>query len=244
MRYKFRSTKPRFPSFCRQMRKHLGVCLGILVFTSALGFFGSPVVGQGRPSVSSGSYVIRATYDECLTRARQALEAEGYPAGRGGEQYYWGGKGIHWAIILCEPPGGSRFSFHIFVHSGNPDARISDAERDNLARRMGQPNPASSGSCSWVGQWRLNGFNGAVMTLRQSGDNVTGEYPGWHNGRVTSGRVGQSDGMLNLAGTWENNYGVGDRGSYQITMSADCNSWNGKWNTANNSGTWSAVRIR
>ena len=100
---------------------------------------------QQKPSVSIGSYVISANYQECFTRAQRALESEGYTAGRASEQFYWGAKGMHQAMIVCEPPGGSRYSYHVILASGALDARVTDAERDKLVARMAQANAGGGG---------------------------------------------------------------------------------------------------
>lgn len=118
-------------------------CFFLLLFVSAVVF--SPAgarsaAAQQRPAEAFGSYAIRDTYPDCLARARRTLDSEGYTASRvyprSGEDIHFGAKGIHWAIILCEPPGGSRYSFHIIVASGTADVSGAYAERDKLATRM------------------------------------------------------------------------------------------------------------
>jgi hypothetical protein len=103
-------------------------------------FFAAPASAQQRPSISFASYVVTPdTYLACIARAKRVLESEGYTFGQYDDMHH-AVKGIFQTIILCEPPGGSRYSFHIIVASGAFDGSVPGAERDKLARLMSNTN--------------------------------------------------------------------------------------------------------
>lgn len=103
----------------------------------------SPVVAQQRPAASVASGVLAINYEACLARARQSLLSEGFTADRGvagSANFYWGGKGIHWATIVCDgtPHADGKIDFHIWVASNSNDGNIPGVERVKLGNRMDQ----------------------------------------------------------------------------------------------------------
>ncbi len=88
------------------------------------------------------------------------------------------------------------------------------------------PSALQSGQHQWTGVWETDWREGgAVVTLEQDGDLVTGEYPGFEGSM--RGRVRMSQ----LSGTWEDAAGVG---TFTFSMSPDGQSFMGRFG----SGEW------
>lgn len=91
-----------------------------------------------RPALSVATGTVSINYDACLARARQALEAEGFTAERGGGNFFWGGKGVHSATIVCDGTQRTdgKVDFHVWVASNSNDGNVPGAERVRLGLRM------------------------------------------------------------------------------------------------------------
>lgn len=98
---------------------------------------------------------------------------------------------------------------------------------------------ASSGrqlANTWAGTWDTN-FG--IMTLKQHGGSVEGEYT-YDSGRIKNGQV---TGNL-LTGRWEEapSYsGPDDAGTFEWTRAPDGKSWSGKWKYDAPSSSWSSL---
>jgi hypothetical protein len=100
--------------------------------------------------------------------------------------------------------------------------------------------------CSFAGIWDTDW---GMMTLTQSGSQVTGSYP-HDNGRF-SGSVSGST----VRGTWSESPSYtppNDAGDVELTLSSDCNSFTGRWrygttgkwgSSASWDGSWSGTKI-
>ena len=208
------------------------IILAFLFFVSLLSTFAQT------PAVSVGSQQLSITYEDCLARARQALELEGYAVSRGGGNFYWGGKGIHHATIVCDENLNNRVDFHVFVASTSNDGNVPGAERVRLQQRMENPTTRVTGSNLCVpfeGVWITNY---TPITFRRSGNRVTGSY--------------EYQGASTLSGTLTENVLEGEysqpfypnpiyqRGRFRLVLNADGQSFTGQWWDANgaSSGAW------
>ncbi|MGD9118587.1 MAG: hypothetical protein PVJ08_07655 [Dehalococcoidia bacterium] len=104
------------------------------------------------------------------------------------------------------------------------------------------PTPAQVTGCNWNGRWKTNH---AGLTLTQNGSYVTGTY-----GLMGETMKGTASGNT-FTGTWENpsSSASTNTGDIELTMSADCNSFTGRWryNSAvfdlEWDGIWTGTRI-
>ena len=114
-----------------------------------------------------------------------------------------------WIMIQCATLGGLQDSEYSFVVSQG---------------------------CDWNGRWNLDSSpsNQKIqMDLQQSGDVVTGSYS--NQGRITGTVSGNK-----LQGTWSEPPDYSEprnKGAFEFTLSADCNSFNGNWGLGS-SGSW------
>jgi hypothetical protein len=103
---------------------------------------------------------------------------------------------------------------------------IAKGDCSDLQRLAGED--AQTQSCDWTGTWIEGGaIDGAsTMTLYQSGNTVTGTYT--HNSGTINGVLAGNK----LTGDWTE---TGSGGKFELVLSDDCNSFNGKWESR---GTW------
>jgi len=205
--------------------------------------FAFPVSAQNQPAVSVGHQQLPITYEACLTRARQALELEGFAAARGGGNFYWGGKGIHHATIVCDPGADNRIDVHVFVASTSGDGNVPGAERVRLLQRMENPQTGGSGpkACApFEGTWssQSGGWNGPI-TFRRSGNQVTGTYELQGSACSISGILSGDvlEGEYSQPSYADPRY---RRGRIRFVLSGDRQSYAGQWWDANGAagGTW------
>lgn len=126
------------------------------------------VSAQQRPAISVGSQMISITYEECLARAKRSLQSEGFAAERGGGNFYWGGKGIHHATIVCDgtPHPDKKIDVHVFVASTSGDGNLPGAERVRLQEQMERGTAAGGTAIDWGKQAdSLRGRNGERFTF-------------------------------------------------------------------------------
>lgn len=97
-----------------------------------------PISAQPPTSFATGN--VPGSFEDCVARAKQALELEGYGGvTRAGDKYY-GTKGIHTAIIICDrSEANGRRDFHIVVASIANSGDIPGLERIKLGNRMDNP---------------------------------------------------------------------------------------------------------
>jgi len=91
---------------------------------------------EAQPAFSRGIQIIGANHDECMSRAKNALQAEGYVNLSNGGDYYAGFKGLNTAVITCNGTSDGRTYVNIFVATQTSDANLPGAERVRLQGRM------------------------------------------------------------------------------------------------------------
>ena len=105
-----------------------------------------------------------------------------------------------------------------------------------VPREEPPPEPVSpSSTANWSGQWDCGVWG--VLTLTQSGNQVTGTYT-YQGGILTATATG--DNGNTLVGTWSEDpthMPPKDAGDIEFTMSADGNSFTGQWRY-DSSGAW------
>lgn len=103
-----------------------------------------PALGDGL-SGSIGHGYLSVSFDDCLARAKKAMEQEGYSTTLEGD-HCWGHKDNFVACIVCDQTeANNRRDFHVFVGGTASDGDIPGRERVNLGNRMDNPNTGNSG---------------------------------------------------------------------------------------------------
>ncbi|MCK6685526.1 MAG: hypothetical protein L6R30_24265 [Thermoanaerobaculia bacterium] len=110
------------------------------------------------PAWSRGVQSLSVSYDECVNRARRALEAEGFSVstqgGDGRNDFHFGGsKGLHSAVITCDSAPNNSTWVNVFVASQSLDGSVPGAERVRLQQRMANPAGGTSQG-GGLGNWR------------------------------------------------------------------------------------------
>ena len=130
-------------------RRELAVAQGSPVGPAAV----SPA---GRaPGWSRGQQLLSITYDECVGRARTALQVEGYRIDHAGGNFAVGVKGAHTAVIMCNPVGAKEVVNIVVMSNGDGGGD----QRGRLQTRMEGPSrdetppapPMSQGATPQVG---------------------------------------------------------------------------------------------
>ena len=117
------------------------------LFALMLCFFTVPLRAQN-PVASRGEQLFSFNQEECMSRARSALKAEGYTFLTSGTySSIFGGKAIHTAGILCNPAPEAKMWVNIVVASISNDMNIPGAERVKLQERMEQS--GTTRGCGW-----------------------------------------------------------------------------------------------
>lgn len=135
---KFNLTQPDWAGFSSRAKNYLTIYRFSLIFAFLLFVSIIPVSAQPATSFATGN--VSVSFEDCVARARQALELEGYGGlTRAGDKYF-GFKGIHTAIIICDKNEvNSQRDFHVVVASIANTGDIPGLERINLGNRMGIP---------------------------------------------------------------------------------------------------------
>jgi hypothetical protein len=96
-------------------------------------------------SSSVGTQTLAITFEDCLSRAKKALDAEGYRAERSGN-IVRGTRGIHRATILCDetPHSDRKIDVHVFVATASSDGSLAGAERTKLQSTLGAALPPTT----------------------------------------------------------------------------------------------------
>lgn len=93
-----------------------------------------------QPAFSRGIQIINASLEECMRRAKAALQSEGYVNMSSGSDYYAGFKKINTSVITCNATSDGRCYINIFVASQTNDPDIPGAERVRLQGKMENTN--------------------------------------------------------------------------------------------------------
>ena len=184
----FASTRKLTSGFCLKALERQQVVRCGFLLVLVVGVLAAPCSGQN-PSWSRGILELPITYDDCKSRARGALEAEGYAVQtQGGDlmgDYYVGGKkGDHSVAIACNSSPNGKTWANVFVASSNPDGNVPGAERVKLQRRL--VNSASSGGCNTptISGIYITSPAGVIVFDRQNGNYISGRYGNDENSLV------------------------------------------------------------
>ena len=102
------------------------------------------------PVASRGEQLLSIDQNECMRRARTALQGEGYTFLTGGTySSIFGGKSIHTSGILCNSAPDSKTWVNIVVASIHSDMTVPGAERERLQRRMDSSGPSTAIQATW-----------------------------------------------------------------------------------------------
>jgi len=143
-------------------------------------------VSAQRASWSRGIQHFQVTMTECQNRARGALLGEGYAIENeggsfSGDFFYGGYKGLNNAAIACNLWADGRVWANVFVSGPGRDGSAAGEERIKLQTRMGQPGGGGGSTGSvFGGIWDVYAWD--VMTMDQTGNQVTGKYTGLGSG--------------------------------------------------------------
>lgn len=184
-------------------------------------------VGQTPPIVSRYVDNERWSVQECMTRARSALEGEGYSIRWTGGDIYRGDKAPYTAVIMCNATPDNLVRVNVIIAATSGDL---EAENNRLWARL--RNVATGGGCGpFEGVWTTNY---TPITFRRSGSQVTGSYEyqgastlsGTLSGNVLEGQYSQPNYPSPLY----------QRGRIRFVLSSDGQSFTGQWWDANGAG--------
>jgi hypothetical protein len=159
-------------------RTHLrGVLLALPLCISA------HVAFAQAPGWSRGQQNLAITYDDCLRRAPEALQAESYRIDYDAGDFAVGIKGVHTAVIICSPAPDAKILVHIVVASNGDGGGV---ERQRLQAQMDRS--GSQPGVSPEGTWCRDGDRTKPASIRQSGASLTftNEFGNGSRGRFES----------------------------------------------------------
>jgi hypothetical protein len=236
--------------FCRKVLAYRKVILFGLLFAGTIGIFAAPAWAQ-TPAWSRGIQNLSISFDECKSRARRALDAEGYTIeNQGGsfnsDFFFAGYKDVHNAVITCNSSPEGKTWANIFVASctGNRNANVPGAERVRLQQRMDQ---SSSAGCGLGRVWN-DIESGLNMTWVRRGDSNVFDVSGIAGGntftaeqaieirgnKVYINRYKASDGnTCTFEGTIQSD-GVTVIGTYECTKYKPSSGWRATINCGGN----------
>lgn len=153
-------------SFYRKAQVSRKGCLRSLLFVMAFFVFALPISAQ--PTMSRGEQLLPISYDECMKRAENAFNNEGWVnIGKGGA-FVTAFKENHGAYIMCNVAPENKIWVNIVVASSSQNNNVPGAERVKLQERMNQ-----SGSGNLAGDWESS-YQGTwkPTTIRQEGNKL------------------------------------------------------------------------
>lgn len=112
-------------------RNELAVALGNVSPVPAGANTGTSPAGRA-PGWSRGQQLLAITYDECLGRARSALQAESYRMDHAAGNFAAGVKEAHTAVIMCNPVGAKEVVNIVVMSNGGGGGD----QRQRLQARM------------------------------------------------------------------------------------------------------------
>jgi len=219
---RFASTWKLSFRFYKNEGKYQKVVQCSLLFALALCIFTAPSLAQ-TPTWSREVQNLSISYDECKSRARRALEAEGYTienqGGDNNRDYYFADyKDIHTAIIACNSSPDGKIWVNVFVASclSTRNGNVPGAERVKLQERMDRPSTDGGQNSNLVGDWiyRDGSFsdthifyaNGVVGSPSNSSVTATWKIEGnelvvrWSHGWINQYRLPVVSGQLSGTG--------------------------------------------
>lgn len=116
-------------------------CLLIITYIGIVCLPASSLQAQA-PGWSRGQQLLAITYDEGIRRAATALQTEGYRLDYSAGAFSVGIKGVHTAVIMCNPAPDSRLTVNIVVAS---NGQGGGEERQRLQMRMDNPGTRPGG---------------------------------------------------------------------------------------------------
>jgi hypothetical protein len=145
------------------MMKSLMLACTLAIALASLGR--SPALAQTAPGWSRGQQNLAISYAECLRRANQAIQNEGYRTDYAGGNAVVGIKSVHTAVIICSPAPDAKMLVQIVVASNGEGGGV---ERQRLQAEMGRSVTTSSRGCQTpVGSWAW--WNGGTVTFADDG---------------------------------------------------------------------------
>ena len=94
------------------------------------------------PGWSRGQQLLPITYDQCVSRASQALQAEGFRIDHAAGDFAVGIKEVHTAVIMCNPgPEGKMWANIVVASNGEGGGSL----RERLQAQMEKPGTVSAG---------------------------------------------------------------------------------------------------
>lgn len=123
-----------------------------------------PAAGQSAPGWSRGQQTLAISADECLRRARAAIQSNGYRTDYNAGNFVVGIKDPHTAVVICSPGPAANVFVQIVVASNGPGGGV---ERQRLQAAMESSGTASTTSAKG-GSTASNGV-GAQWTTTAMG---------------------------------------------------------------------------
>jgi hypothetical protein len=111
-----------------------------------------PTMALAQPAMSRGQQQLGISYNECLNRARAALQGTGFSVGGSGN-YAQGFRESSGAYIICNDAPGGGTIVNIVVATNTNDAGVPGGLRQMLQAQMEKPAgspPPGAGSKVWV----------------------------------------------------------------------------------------------
>jgi hypothetical protein len=102
------------------------------------------------PGWSRGQQLLAITYDECVRRAPQALQAEGYRIDYAAGNFAVGIKDVHTVVLICNPAPDAKLAVNIVVASNGEGG---GTERQRLQAQMERPGAVSRGGDNSFSTW-------------------------------------------------------------------------------------------
>ena len=139
-------------------------------FLFALAFFTLASSAAAQPAMSRGEQLLPISYNECIQRAEQAYNAEGWVnIGKGGA-FVNAFKENNGAYIMCNVAPENKIWVNIVVASNSGNSNVPGAERVCLQTQMERPGngcakpkpPVSTGTCTF----QYTYWDGAHWTAR------------------------------------------------------------------------------
>ena len=134
---------------------------------------GGAVSSMAQPAMSRGQQQLAINYNECLSRARQALRTVGFTSDGSGN-FAQGFKEASGAYITCNDVPGGGMVVNIFVATTTNDAGVPGALRQCLQAQMERPGTPST--CAGPGGCNGNGVSTADLLIGR-------EFHQYDNGR-------------------------------------------------------------
>jgi len=122
------------------------LCLTLLAYCAAA----TQASAQFRPAQMRSSEIAQWSQADCMARANQAFDLEGYFVDSTGGGFYGAHKGSAHAYITCDPSASGKVVWSVIVASTASDESCQ-AERDRLVSRLKNPTMDGVGGGAGIG---------------------------------------------------------------------------------------------